>query len=210
MKALWQRISWHARQMLAEDPRVVVLSLLTLALGLGVHAGLLNSMIRSRLAHRSRTATSSMVIADRAFAGASAIVTMPRAVPSSDADIAAFVRKLAAKHNRPVECVRTRRRSTRRVRSMKSVWIIDLPALPAEPAQPADATDSTASPAAATGAPAAKTFVVITRPNTAPDPAPDVTPEPPASPTNVERSAPAGTSPGTGGPHSKPKCPDSK
>ncbi len=220
MKALWQRIRWHAQQMLAEDPRVIVLSLLTMALGLGVHAGLLNSMIRSRLAHRARTAPASMIVADRALAGAGDMVTTLRAAPSTDEAIAAFVRKLASKHNRTVDCARTRHRSARRVKSLKSAWVIDVPALPAEPAPPADPSGSgwtadvraAVADADAAKADAAKTFIVIT----GPDATPDTEPEPaakPATPANVERgtpgSAPAGTSLGTRGAH-KPRCPDSK
>ena len=112
MLTLWQKLVSRAQRMLAEDPQYYAVALLTLALGLGVHAGLFESAGHLRLAPRPPAAADAMAIAANAastISGTSGIATarpIPLAVSSSsstsDKAISEFVRRLAARrhHNR--------------------------------------------------------------------------------------------------------------
>lgn len=106
MLTLWQRLVSRARRMLAEDPQYYAVALLTLALGLGVHAGLFESAGNLRVTPRPPVAADAMVIAANAAPLTSSIMTVrpiPLAVISSsgtsDQAISAFVRRLAARHH---------------------------------------------------------------------------------------------------------------
>jgi hypothetical protein len=145
MLTLWQRLVSRAQRTLAEDPQYYALALLTLALGLGVHAGLFESAGNLRLTTRPPAAADAMVIAANAAPTTSSIMTarpIPLAVISSsgtsDQAISAFVRRLAARHHhsrvtlsaqkhrrshsaRHVKvALRTHRRSTRRL--VRTKW----------------------------------------------------------------------------------------
>ena len=130
MLTLWQRLVTRAQRMLAEDPQYYVVALLTLALGLGVNAGLFQSAGRLRVPPRPPAAADAMAIA-ASVASTNPSILAARPIPlavcssssTSDKAISAFVRRLAARHHHNrVRLIAHKHQRRHSARHVKVAW----------------------------------------------------------------------------------------